>query len=122
MAYNQASSNKSNMTSFEAYCREESKNYKIKMYISNSSKLIISYNILTTSKPYEYIFQDNYKNMISNNKFYLPFESIDEIKTYIDSLLANNSEKYQKNYITKKKRLFITGNSCTFRKSTIINF
>jgi hypothetical protein len=102
MAYNQASSNQLEMTSFEAYCREENKNYTIKMYISSCSELIISCILPSSLKNIEYIFQDNYQNMLSN-KFFLPFESIEEIKSFIVSLISNNSEKYAKNYITKKK-------------------
>ena len=102
MAYNQASSNQLEMASFEAYCREESKNYTIKMYISSCSELIISCILPSSLKNTEYIFQDNYQNMLSN-KFFLPFESIEEIKSFIVSLISNNSEKYAKNYITKKK-------------------
>ena len=101
MAQNKISSK--SIEYFTAYCEEEDIFYNLKMNISDFYELIIScIKISDDGKSKEYIFQENYQNLLTN-KFYLPYESIEEIMHYISSLLLNNSKKKMNNLISKKK-------------------
>ena len=72
------------------------------MYISDFFELVITcIKISQDGKNNEYIFKDTYQNFLSN-KFYLPYESIEEIKQYISSLISNNTKIKENNKITKR--------------------
>ena len=101
MAHNDNSSK--SVEYFTAFCEEEDYFYNLKIYISDFYELIIScIKLSEEGKGKEYIFKENYQNLLTN-KFYLPFESIEEIKQYISSLILNNSKKKVNNLISKKK-------------------
>ena len=101
MAHNNNSSKSTDY--FRAYCEEEEKFYTLTMRISDFYELVIScIKISEEGKSKEYIFQENYQNLLTN-KFYLPYESIEEIKQYLSSLISNNSKIKVNNIISKKK-------------------
>ena len=88
---------------FTAFCEEDDNFYNLKMYISEFYELIIScVKVSEDGKSKEYIFKETYQNMLTN-KFYLPFESIEEIKQYISCLLSNNTTIKLNNIIKKRK-------------------
>ena len=93
---------------FTAFCKEEENFYNLSMYISDCYELTIScIKLSEDAKSKEYIFQENYQNLLTN-KFYLPYESIEEIKQYISSLILNNSQKNTNNLISiKRDSLFL---------------
>ena len=93
---------------FTAFCEEEENFYNLSMYISDFYELTISCVKLTgEGKSKEYIFQENFQNLLTN-KFYLPYESIEEIKQYISCLILNNSKKKTNNLISiKRDSLFL---------------
>lgn len=87
---------------FTAFCEEDGTFYNLKMYISDFFELVITcIKISQDGKNNEYIFKDTYQNFLSN-KFYLPYESIEEIKQYISSLISNNTKIKENNKITKR--------------------
>ena len=88
---------------FTAFCKEDDSFYNLKMYISDFFELVITcIKVSEDGKNKEYIFQENYQNILSN-KFFLPYESIEEIKQFISCLLLNNTKIEKNNIITKKK-------------------
>ena len=87
---------------FTAFCKEDDSFYNLKMYISDFFELVITcIKVSEDGKNKEYIFQENYQNILSN-KFFLPYESIEEIKQFISCLLLNNTKIEKNNIITKK--------------------
>ena len=87
---------------FTAFCKEDDSFYNLKMYISDFFELVITcIKVSEDGKNKEYIFQENYQNILSN-KFFLPYETIEEIKQFLAGLLLNNTKIEKNNIITKK--------------------
>jgi len=120
MAHNPNSSKSTEY--FTAYCEEDEHFYNLKMNISDFDELIIScVKVSEDENTKEYILKKNYQKLIKN-KFYLPYESIEEIKQYISCLLLNNSKKKLNNIIKKRKDSLILEIPAPLGKVNFLDF
>ena len=117
-----AQSQNNSIKYFTAFCEEDETFYNLKMYISDFYQLVITcIKISEDGKNKEYIFQENYNNIISN-KFFLPYESIEEIKQYISCLLSNNNEKKMNNRIIKRNNSLLLEIPAPLGKANSLSF